>query len=149
MFCVIEHGNIIAIHRKKEVIKEYCDHLQENYPNKELYIVKLRKNAKFIDKNRFDDLYLCGYMNTYIQSGYVKYLDIVKSPHNNKFEIAYELLMDISQNLDISKKEKRSITNVLRILERIKKKERNFTPSLEELEMLKEQYLPYENGYYE
>ena len=46
MYCVFENGNIIAIHNKKEVIKEYCDRLSESHPEKELYYAKIKRKSK-------------------------------------------------------------------------------------------------------
>ena len=147
MYCVFENGNIIAIHNKKEVIKEYCDRLSESHPEKELlYYAKIKRKSKIEKSKKYEELYLVPYMDTFVQSGYVKYLDIAEP--DVSYRDTQKVLINIIETNHLGRKERKAYENVILSLEKLRKRDMKYTPSIEELERMKDQYLPYINGYY-
>lgn len=147
MYCVLENGVVIAIHNKKEVIKEYCDRLKESHPEKDLYYAKIKRKVKMEKSKKYEELYLVPYMDTFVQSGYIKYLEMSGPDVFHLYRETQNLLLDIMENNHLSRKERMAYEKVILSLEKIRKKDMKYTPAIEELERLKEQYLPYINGY--
>ena len=84
-----DEERIIALHDNKEVVEKYCELLKE-YHNVNLSIGKIKKKAEDRIKN-LDDLYLVRYGDTYVQSGYLLYLQMSSA----------QLIEDISKTKDV------------------------------------------------
>lgn len=142
MYCVIQNNQIIAVHKSKKVVKEYCDLLTKSHPEiQNLYIAKFKK-GKVDDK--IQRLYLVPYESTYIQEGYLDYVEIVYSSH--PYLQMVEKMIDILDERNLSKKERRSIESTIEIIEKIVEDDRSYTPSLGELIQYENQYESYLYG---
>ena len=77
MFCAYDiEENIIAFHDSKKVVQKYIDTVFSIH-KVELKLGKIKKTSewKILDK---DDLYLVRFNDTYVQSGYLLYLELAE-----------------------------------------------------------------------
>lgn len=144
MYCVLNEEKIIAFHEEKRVVESYCESIKK-YHNKTLMIAKIKKHKRKKLKNisNYYDLYLVRYGDTYVQSGYIEYLEM----HSPQIEYdhlqAKDTLLRIMELEELSEKEKKAYQVVLRSLEEIIEEDRSYTPDIKELNQMKDQYLPY------
>lgn len=145
MYCCYDQDlskeKIIAFHDEYEVVKKYCDAIKKCH-NKELKIGKIKKK---ILKNisDFDDLYLVRYGGTYIQSGYLEYMDIERGPYIYDNRYCKDILLRILELYDLSNSEIKNVKKTIKLIDKIMKNDSDYTPLISELEEMKMEYEPY------
>ena len=144
MYCVFDtNNNIIAFHDDLEVVELYKDHVTRSNPDlPELHIGKIKKKKmKRIDD--YDELYLVRYSDTYVQSGYLIYLELLSDQFIYDEQQCRDVLLRILECRDITDKERKSIERTVKVVDRILQESKEFTPSLKELKNYEADYAPY------
>lgn len=142
MFCVYDtDGNIIAFHHKKRVVEKYIDRIYSLHKIN-LKIGKLKESSKYklIGK---DDLYLIRYADTYIQSGYLSYVEISSDQFIEDDQQALDTLYRMLELSRLKKKEVKTITKAIEVIEKIVKEDREYTPTIKDLKTMKHNYDAY------
>ena len=149
MYCVMnDDGNIIAYHEDKEVVQTYIENLLKSNDNEELNLSLVKIKNKIIEKNRrLDDLYLVRYGSTYIQTGYLIYLQIVSDDIANENIYIKDLLLRTLEVYKLSDKEAKTLTKAVKVIEKIIKRENCYTPTIEELNRYKMLYEEYQQKF--
>ena len=144
MYCVFDEDRIIAFHDEKRVVESYCESIQK-YHDKNLFIAKIKKHKKkkYKSLSNYYDLYLVRYGDTFVQSGYVQYLEINSPQVEYDHMQAKDTLLRIMEMETLSEKEKKAYQTVVKSIDKIIKEDREYTPDLKELERMKDQYFPY------
>ena len=141
MYVVLYKKKVIAFHDEKRVVKCYTDRVKSRYDERLVVCKVKKKDEKNI--NQLYDLYLVRYGDTYIQSGYMEYLQLADPQLEYDHQYAKDVLMKVLEIEDLNKKEKRAIKDSVTILEGLIDIDRKYTPTLEELQRLQDQYAPY------
>ena len=136
-----DEERIIALHDNKEVVEKYCELLKE-YHNVNLSIGKIKKKAENRIKN-LDDLYLVRYGDTYVQSGYLLYLQMSSAQLIEDISKTKDVLLRILELDDLSKKEIKSMERTVMCLTRIYDEQAKYTPTVKELSEIKNDFDPY------
>ena len=81
LFAVKNSNNdLIAYHEDLDVVEEYVRNIKVSHPDIDLVIGKI--SEKFVyKKDPTHELYLVRYSQTYVQSGYLVYLEVTSSQH--------------------------------------------------------------------
>lgn len=140
---------IVAYHEDKEVVEDYIyNAIRSNkLCNDDLRLVKIKD--KLITKNRnLDDLYLVRYGSTYIQTGYLLYLQLVSNDAANENKYLIDLLLRTLEIYDLSDKDVKTITKAVKVINKIIETEDSYTPSIKELKHYKDWYDEQQNSYY-
>ena len=88
MYCVYDdEDHIIAYHEKKKVVSTYVDRIFQ-FHQINLDYKKIKSEYEKILLKGKEDLYLVRYADTYVQSGYLVYLQIVSDQVNYDHEYA-------------------------------------------------------------
>ena len=133
---------LIAFHDDKDVVDTYVISIK-HYHDIDLTICKIKKNAMY-KLNGKEDLYLVRYGSTYVQSGYVKYIQLASTQILDDDKYVLDVLYRILELEDeLTKKEGKIIYKAIQILERLVSKDKEYTPSYQELQRLKTDYDPY------
>ena len=138
-------GKIIAIHDEKNIVEEYNDRVYY-YHKIHLDIIKVKK--KSVKKISYlDELYLIRYGETYVQAGYLTYIQLAYGQATDDEKYAKDILLRILELNKMSNKERKVLTKAVEILDRQIYSENQYTPSLSELKRLKSEYDPYIYNY--
>lgn len=144
MYCVYDdHNNIVAFHDDLDIVETYVDHVRRtNDEQPELHIGKIKKKKlkKLMD---LDNLYLVRYSDTYVQSGYLIYLELISSQHIYDEQQCRDTLLKILECNDITDKERKSIERSVGVIDRLLQESKTFTPTLNELQQCEIDYAPY------
>ena len=136
-----EKENLVAFHDRKHVAKKYMQRVIEYHPDVYLHLVKIKnKYADFVLEG-MDDLYLVRYGKTYVQNGYIVYIQCADDQFDEDEKIARDILyriLAISPNL--KEKEIKHTKKVIAMLEKLIDEHQRFTPSKKELDTYKSQY---------
>lgn len=146
MYCAInENDEIIAYHEDKEVVETYIYNVMRSNESKDinLDLVKI-KNKLIINNYKYDDLYLVRYGSTYIQTGYLMYLQIVSDDIAGDNIYAKDLLLRMLEIYKLSNKEAKAITKAVKVIDKIIEDEDYYTPTITELKKYKSMYSRYE-----
>ena len=145
MYVAYDGKDIIAFHEDKEVIEIYCD-IIDTYHNIKLGIYKVKKKEakKFKD---FEDLYLVRYGETYIQQGYVDYMQFSSQQLNEDHVQARDILKRVLKTANLDKEESKSIKKTINILNDIIEDDSLYIPELSSLKRMKLEYDPYRYNY--
>ena len=136
-----EKAHVIAIHDEIDVIEKYVKSVYRCH-NVVLDFGKIKKSS--LNKlEKYDDLYLIRYADTYVQSGYLQYVEFANSQFIEDDEYARDVLIRILEFSNLSKKESKKIKNAIKVINDILEEDREYTPSLDELKDLKLHYDPY------
>ena len=143
-----KHNDTIAYSKRYSVCISYIRNLTETYDGEyqNLRITKM-KNKKAKNDSNFDDLYLVRYHNTYIQAGYIDYLDISGEQvfYDNTYALDV-LLKYLDTNYPMNKKDRKHLEHTVTFLYNTIKDNEKYTPSLSDLKALEEQYSYYMYG---
>lgn len=144
MYCVYnEDEKIIAFHDDLEVVETYIRHLKNSNPGLyEMHVGKIKKK-KLKNLQDFDNLYLVRYADTYVQSGFTAYLELVSSQYISDEKQCKEILLRILECRDLTDKERKRINKAVKIIDRFLGDSRKHTPTLEELQEYENHYYPY------
>lgn len=146
MFAVLDSkGRLIAYHDEKRVVEKYADSVRSIH-HITLNVKKIKKRSKYKLKGR-EDLYLVKYGKTYIQEGYVMYIELSDSKFEEDECEAKDVLLRILELNELSSKDTKAIARVIRLLDKMIYEKEHYTPSFNELKDLKESYDPYIYNY--
>lgn len=144
MYCVYDtNNNVIAFHDDINVVETYRENAMRSNPElPDLHIGKLKKKKmkKIYDH---DDLYLVRYSDTYVQSGYLMYLELISDQFIYDEQQCKDMLLRILECRDITDKERKTIERAVKIVDRVLQESKEFTPSLCELKKFEADYAPY------
>ena len=135
MYAVYDRNKIIAFHDEKRVVKKYCKSINIKR-EKDLYFLKIPKTI-WKEKNQNPDLYLVRYGKSYIQSGYIDYVQTDYNINLSELYLSKDILLKIAETRNVPKAILKSFTKVLNFLEGIIKEEEEYVPTLEELQSIK------------
>ena len=96
--------------------------------------------SKVID---LDTLYLVRYADTYVQSGYLEYLELSSSQCLYDERQCKDVLLRILEVNHLTDKERKSIEKTIKIVDRLLTESREYTPLLSELKVYEANYAPY------
>ena len=144
MYCVYDNNDrIVAIHDEYDITKIYVDHVKASHDDQhELHIGKIKKK-KIKNMQDFDDLYLVRYANTYVQSGYLVYLEMLSAQHIDDEQQCRDTLLKILECNTITDKERKHLERAVKVIDRILEDSKKFTPSITELKSYEMDYYPY------
>ena len=138
-------GKIIAIHDEKNIVEEYNNRVYY-YHKIHLDIIKVKK--KSVKKISYlDDLYLVRYGETYVQAGYLTYIQLAYDQMSEDLKFAQEIILRTLEINELSSKESKVLAKSAAILGRLHYESESYTPSLNELKSLKDSYDPYIYNY--
>lgn len=144
MYCVYDNNsNIVAFHDEYDVVETYIRHVKLSNPSSpDLHIGKIKKK-KVKNILDLDNLYLVRFGDTYVQTGYIEYLEIISSQsiHDNKQ--CKEVLLKILECNPVSDKERKAIEKTVEVVDRILTEAKEYTPTLNDLKMYETDFAPY------
>ena len=142
MYCAYDdEKNIIAFHDNKKIVKRYTDNVHSVHKIT-LNIGKIKKDSKWKLRNK-DELYLVRYNDTYVQSGYLLYLQLSSTQYIEDEEFARDILFRLLETERLTPKQKKKLEKAIEVMEDIIEEDRNFVPTLSELKTMKGDYDPY------
>lgn len=142
MFCAYDiEENIIAFHDSKKVVQKYIDTVFSIH-KVELKLGKIKKTSewKILDK---DDLYLVRFNDTYVQSGYLLYLELAEDSLIKDEETARDILSKIIEIGRVTDKETKKLEKAIKVIEDLLSEDRSYVPTLTQLKSMKLDYDPY------
>lgn len=144
MYCVYDtKQNIIALHDDLDVVETYMENVMKCNPNlPELQIGKIKKK-KLKNIVDLDELYLVRYSDTYVQSGYLVYLEVLSDQFIYDEQLCKDVLLRMLECSDITDKERKSMERTVKVVDRLLQESKEFTPSLTELKKYESDYGPY------
>jgi hypothetical protein len=144
MYCVYDNDdNVIAFHDEYDVVETYIHHVRVSNPESpDLHIGKIKKKKikTIID---LDNLYLVRFGDTYVQSGYVEYLEIISSQSIYDNKCCKDVLLKILECNPLSDKERKHVEKTVAIIDRILTESKEYTPTLNNLKMCEADFAPY------
>lgn len=142
MYCAYDQDkNIIAFHDKKHVVEKYIDSIYKLHKI-QLNKGKIKKSSKYKLAGK-DELYLIRYGNTYVQSGYLVYLEISQSEFIEDDQYALDILYRLLETTRLTDKQSKKIMKAIEVMEKLVREDREYIPSLEQLKQVKSNYEPY------
>jgi hypothetical protein len=144
MFCVYDNNNnIIAFHDEYDVVESYIYHVKLSNPEVEdLHIGKIKKK-KIKNIVDLDGLYLVRYGDTYVQSDYIEYLEIISSQSIDDNKQCKEVLLKILECNPLSNKERKYIEKTVEVIDRLLTESKEYTPTLSNLKKYEADFAPY------
>ena len=144
MYCAYDSNHrVVAFHDEYDVVEKYIKNViasHDECPDLHIGKVKKKKLKKLED---FDDLYLVRYAHTYVQSGYMVFLEMLSSQHIEDQQQCKDMLLKILECNTLSNKERKHIEKSVKIIDRILEESKEFTPSITELKGYEQDYYPY------
>ena len=144
MYCVYDDNDrVIAFHDDYDVVETYVHRVKASHidlPDLHIGKIKKKKVKKLQD---FDDLYLVRYASTYVQSGYLMFLEMMSIQHIEDEQQCKDTLLKILECNNISDKERKHLERAVKIIDRILEESKQFTPSFQELKGYEMDYSPY------
>ena len=145
MYAAVDKDHVIALHDDIEVVEKYAGNIYKCH-NVKLDIIKIKKKALSKITNK-DDLYLVRYGRTYIQVGYLLYVQLMSDQIIEDNKYAKDILLRILEMSRLSSKEEKVISKAIDILDRTIFDDETYTPEYKELRRLKSDYDPYIYNY--
>ncbi len=146
MYCIYDENkkDIIAFHDDIDVAQCYVDSIYKHHGViLKISKIKRKKAEKY---ENYEDLYLVRYGrygDTYIQSGYLQYLEFVDDGLHDDHIFCRDILLRILELYDLPSNEKNSIRKTIKIIEEILDHEEGYIPELNSLKDIKQDYDPY------
>lgn len=137
--------HVIAYHDRRKVVEAYIENVYK-YNDIYLRLKKIRKRDMDI-LDGLDDLYLVVYGETYLQSGYVLYMDFVGDQICRDEQYAIDVLYRLLEIRNIKNRDRKKIVSAIEVLEDVLYDDNAYTPTLDELKTMKDQYDPYIYNY--
>lgn len=146
MYCVYDENkkDIIAFHDDIDVVQCYVDSIYKHHSvSLKIGKIKRKKAEKYKD---YEDLYLIRYGrygDTYIQSGYLQYLEFVDDGLHEDHIFCRDILLRLLEIYDLPINEKNNIKKTVKIIQNILDHEDGYIPELGSLKDIKQDYDPY------
>lgn len=142
MFCVYDDDeNIIAFHDSRKVVEKYIESIY-NINKIQLKIGKIKKSSEYKLDGK-DDLYLVRVNDTYVQSGYLVYMELVSQQLVEDEQYAKDILLRMLEVNRLSKKNAKKIEKAIEVIDELLYEDNHYVPSLPELKRIKMDYDPY------
>lgn len=142
MYVVLDNNDIIGFHEEYDVCKKYVDNVYKHH-KVILEINKLKKKKRNLLFG-LDDLYLVRYGYTYIQEGYLLYVELSSEQIVDDIRYARDVIYRIlGSQEDLTGKEVSTLSKSTKILEDLYIDASTYTPLLSDLKNLKQDYDPY------
>jgi len=146
MYCVYDTTDkIIAFHDDIDVVTTYVTNIKKSnsdHPDLKIGKIKKKKVKSTID---FDDLYLVRYGDTYIQSKYIMYGELLSGQCIYDNQHCRDTLLRILECDDITPKERKTIERTVKIIDRILQNDKEYTPTIQLLKTCEMDYAQYMN----
>ena len=144
MYCVYDNKDrVVAFHDEYDIVKTYVHRVNASHDNhNDLHIGKVKKK-KVKKLEEFDNLYLVRYANTYVQAGYLVYLEMISAQHIEDEQQCRDVLLRILECDIISDKERKRLEQAVKVIDRLLEDSKRFTPSISELKGYEMDYSPY------
>lgn len=151
---VVKNSNntLVAYHEDLDVVNEYISNVKVSHPDTDLIVGKM--SEKYVKKkDPKHDLYLVRYSETYVQTGYVSYLEIESSQYIYDMRYAKEIIIRTIDQWkdDLNDKDIKHLKKTAKIFDDILFDAESFTPTLDELKGMQdhlESYMYNRNTYY-
>lgn len=151
---VVKNSNntLVAYHEDLDVVNEYISNVKVSHPDTDLIVGKM--SEKYIKKkDPKHDLYLVRYSETYVQTGYVSYLEIESSQYIYDMRYVKEIIIRTIDQWkdDLNDKDIKHLKKTAKIFDDILFDAESFTPTLDELKGMQdhlESYMYNRNTYY-
>ena len=144
MFAVLdEKRNIIAFHDEKRVVKKYVESIYAVHK----ITLSIKKISKRYKHALNADLYLVKYGKTFVQVGFITYIQIAYDTFLDDERNAKDTLLRILELDRLDSKEIKTIKKAVKIMDKLVYKDERYTPSFDELSRLKADYDPYIYNY--
>jgi len=140
-------GRIVAYHDSQSVVETYVQNVVKSHPEIEpLKIIKVkRKEVKRLDD--YESLYLVRCGETYVQSGYIEYLNLSSSQFIYDERYARDVMLRVLEMGQISEAKKvKRLKKAIKIMDELLYDSESYTPSLKELRTMEMDLLPYMNN---
>ena len=149
MYCAYDTdmGRIVAYHDSQSVVETYVQNVVRSHPEIEpLKIIKVkRKEVKRLDD--YESLYLVRCGETYVQSGYIEYLNLSSSQFIYDERYARDVMLRVLEMGQISEAKKvKRLKKAIKIMDELLYDSESYTPSLKELKTMEMDLLPYMNN---
>lgn len=142
MYCAMDNNDhLIAFHDSKHVVEKYVESVKTLH-DIELKVGKVKEESESKLDGK-DDLYLVKYNSSYIQAGYLLYVQINMDGFIEDEIAARDVLYRIIEVNRLTDKQIKRIMRAITILEGIIYNDTHFVPTLEQLRTMKYQYDPY------
>lgn len=134
IWCVLNTNtrDMVAFHEDKDIVEIYVDNLEKD-SGSNLEVCKCKIDQD--DLSKYRDLYLVPYKKTYVQEGYISFLDIVNDRHAvDDLKFTREILQSlVERDLVDSSKKKKKVMSVVNIINDLIDDDGHYTPSIETL----------------
>ena len=140
MYAVYDRKNLIAVHDDKHVAEKYIKSVYSCH-GIELELRKIKRSS--LSEEKRDSLYLTRYADTYVQSGYLRYVDYSYSQFLEDDLKCRDILIRIMEYASITSKEAKKLKKAIKVVDNILADDREYVPTYEELQNLKLHYDPY------
>lgn len=140
MYGLVDSENkLVAYHEFVEPVEIYMDAMNDRDKyNFNIIHIKKKYRDEIIEK--YDDLHLVRYKDTYIQSGYIVYIKLASEGIDNDTEYARDILLRIIETQNRNNKDNNKLMKAVEVLNKIINDDRVYTPSPEEIKRLKDHY---------
>ena len=88
-------------------------------------------------------MYLIRYGDTYVQSGYLLFVEISQSQISEDDQYALDILYRLLETARLSDKQSKKIMKAIKVMEKLVQEDREYIPSIEQLKRMKSDYEPY------
>lgn len=142
MYCAYDQNEkIIAIHDKRYVVEKYVDTIYTLH-KVVLNVGKIKKSSKHKTKSK-DDLYLIRFGDTYVQTGFLLYVELAQTQIMEDDQFALDILYRLLETKRLTEKQSKKIMKAIEVMEDLVHEDREYIPSLDQLRNLKNDYDPY------
>lgn len=140
------NGMLIAYHDRKKVVDTYIENV---YAHNHIILKRKRipKIKREIIQIQFPHLFLIPYNKTYIQNGFLKYLECVDDNIIYDTQYAIDVIYRVLEWAKIGKNKKRHVLKAIKVLEELLADGETYTPSYDDLCRMKDMYDPYIYNY--
>lgn len=138
------NNNLIAYHEDLDVVEEYVRNVKISHPEADLVVGKM--SEEFVKRKDPDnELYLVRYSETYVQSGYLIYLEVNSGQYIYDMKYCKDIIIrTIDQwKYELNDKDIKCLKKATKILDEILFDAETFTPSMEDLRSIKDTIDPY------
>ena len=130
---------LVAYHEREKVVKTYINYIHMHSDD----VLNIKK-IKHIDDEfilKYSDLYLVKYGETYVQEGYLDYMDIAVL--DDDAEYALDVIDRIIRTAKLSDKQIKTLKKSINILSELVEEGNTYVPTLNQLKRIKMDYDPY------
>ena len=131
IYAAVIDGKISAFHERKKIMREYCSSYKESNPKESVHMIRI-KEKKAEKLPNFDAYYLEDWGNGIIQS---KFVEVMMIDDDGRSEMCNSLKRQLEELLlkNLSSKQRKSVLEVIEIINTREKDHNSSTPSLKYL----------------